>query len=184
MIASALIFQMWGWYAARKIRNRFVEFVKLKDYLNLLRDLSHDFSIPKYATHLVYLTSANMSDEIEAKVIYSILQKQPKRYKLPPNIIIHTNHDSIHGDLIEIISTDDNDSAAVYDYENSIHHVDRHPYIDDEEHDVLASSSVSSSSIRQRLLQSNDKDTVSSSPLKPYTLFENIAHLPGNLRQA
>jgi KUP system potassium uptake protein len=79
LIASGLIAQMWGWYAARKIRNRFVEFVKLKDYLNLLRDLSHDFSIPKYATHLVYLTSANISDEIEAKVIYSILQKQPKR---------------------------------------------------------------------------------------------------------
>lgn len=79
LIAFALIGQMWGWYAARKIRNRFVEFVKLKDYLNLLRDLSHDFSIPKYATHLVYLTSANISDEIEAKVIYSILQKQPKR---------------------------------------------------------------------------------------------------------
>jgi hypothetical protein len=48
LIASALVFQMWGWYAARKIRNRFVEFVKAKDYLNLLRDLSHDFSIPKY----------------------------------------------------------------------------------------------------------------------------------------
>ncbi len=79
LIALGLIGQMWGWYAARKIRNRFVEFVKLKDYLNLLRDLSHDFSIPKYATHLVYLTSANISDEIEAKVIYSILQKQPKR---------------------------------------------------------------------------------------------------------
>jgi KUP system potassium uptake protein len=79
LIASALIALMWAWYAARKIRNRFVEFVKLKDYLNLLRDLSHDFSIPKYATHLVYLTSANMNDEIEAKIIYSILQKQPKR---------------------------------------------------------------------------------------------------------
>ncbi len=79
LIASLLIAVMWGWYAARKIRNRFVEFVKLKDYLNLLRDLSHDFSIPKYATHLVYLTSANMREEIEAKIIYSILQKQPKR---------------------------------------------------------------------------------------------------------
>ncbi len=79
LIASGLIFLMWAWYRARKIRNRFVEFVKLKGYLNLLRDLSHDFSIPKYATHLVYLTSANMLDEIEAKVIYSILQKQPKR---------------------------------------------------------------------------------------------------------
>ena len=79
LIAMCLIGLMWGWFAARKIRNRFVEFVKLKDYLNLLRDLSHDFSIPKYATHLVYLTSANLPDEIEAKVIYSILQKQPKR---------------------------------------------------------------------------------------------------------
>jgi KUP system potassium uptake protein len=79
MIAWALIALMWSWYESRKIRNRFVEFVKLKDYLNLLRDLSHDFSIPKYSTHLVYLTSANMRDEIEANTMYSILQKQPKR---------------------------------------------------------------------------------------------------------
>ena len=79
LIAIGLIVIMWGWYAARKIRNRFVEFVKLNDYLTLLRDLSHDFSIPKYATHLVYLTSANNTEEIESKIIYSILQKQPKR---------------------------------------------------------------------------------------------------------
>jgi KUP system potassium uptake protein len=79
LIAMGLIGLMWGWNESKKIRNRFVEFVKLKDYLNLLRDLSHDFSIPKYATHLVYLTGANQPDEIEAKVIYSILQKQPKR---------------------------------------------------------------------------------------------------------
>lgn len=79
LIAYGLISLMMSWYEARKIRNRFVEFVRLKDYQNLMRDLSHDFSIPKYATHLVYLTSANMRDEIEAKVMYSILQKQPKR---------------------------------------------------------------------------------------------------------
>jgi KUP system potassium uptake protein len=79
LIAITLIALMWSWYTARKIRNRFVEFVKLKEYLKLLRDLSHDFSIPKYATHLVYLTSANNPDEIESKVVYSILQKQPKR---------------------------------------------------------------------------------------------------------
>jgi KUP system potassium uptake protein len=42
-------------------------------------DLSKDLSIPKYATHLVYLTGANRKDEIESKIIYSILQKQPKR---------------------------------------------------------------------------------------------------------
>jgi KUP system potassium uptake protein len=79
IIASMLIGVMWSWYAARKIRNRFVEFIKLKDYLPMLRDLSHDFSIPKYSTHLVYLTSANFPEEIESKVVYSILQRQPKR---------------------------------------------------------------------------------------------------------
>lgn len=79
LISAVMIMIMWSWYHARKIRNRFVEFVKLKEYMNLLRDLSHDFSIPKYSTHLVYLTSANNIDEIEAKTIYSILQKQPKR---------------------------------------------------------------------------------------------------------
>jgi KUP system potassium uptake protein len=75
----ALMLVMWVWYDSRKIRNRYVEFVKLEDYLGLLYDLSKDMSIPKYATHLVYLTCADMKDEIESKTIYSILQKQPKR---------------------------------------------------------------------------------------------------------
>ncbi|MEI6488083.1 MAG: KUP/HAK/KT family potassium transporter [Bacteroidota bacterium] len=79
MIASGLISVMLVWYYARKIRNRYVEFVRLVDYLPVLEDLSRDLSVPKYSTHLVYLTSADNRDEIESKVIYSIMQKQPKR---------------------------------------------------------------------------------------------------------
>lgn len=79
MVASLLIFTMYMWYEARKIRNRFVEFIKLDEFLPMITDLSHDESIPKYATNLVYLTSANRKDEIESKVMYSILQKLPKR---------------------------------------------------------------------------------------------------------
>jgi KUP system potassium uptake protein len=78
-IALILISVMWIWYDARKIRNRYVEFVKLRDYLPLLTDLGNDLSVPKFATHLVYLTSADNKDEIESKIVYSILQKQPKR---------------------------------------------------------------------------------------------------------
>jgi KUP system potassium uptake protein len=78
-IASGLIIVMLTWYQARKIRNRYVEFVKLADYAGTIAELSKDMTIPKYATHLVYLTSANEQDEIESKIIYSILQKQPKR---------------------------------------------------------------------------------------------------------
>jgi KUP system potassium uptake protein len=79
LIASGLITVMLVWFYARKIRNRYVEFVKLADHLPILEDLSHDLSIPKYATHLVYLTSADNREEIESKIIYSIMQKQPKR---------------------------------------------------------------------------------------------------------
>jgi KUP system potassium uptake protein len=79
MIAAVLTSVMLIWYYARKIRNRYVEFVKLADYLPVLEDLSRDLSVPKYATHLVYLTSANNREEIESKIIYSIMQKQPKR---------------------------------------------------------------------------------------------------------
>lgn len=79
LITSILFFSMYAWNRARKIRNRLVEFVKLKDYIPIIEELSADQSIPKFATHLVYMTSANRRDEIESKIIYSILQKQPKR---------------------------------------------------------------------------------------------------------
>lgn len=79
IVAGILFFTMFVWYHARKIRNRFVEFAKVDPYYTMLDDLSHDQSIPKYATNLIYLTSANRKDEVESKVFYSILQKQPKR---------------------------------------------------------------------------------------------------------
>ncbi len=70
---------MWAWHTARKIRNRYVKFIEIEDYYRLLTELSEDETVPKYASQLVYLTSANFDTEIEAKIIYSILQKQPKR---------------------------------------------------------------------------------------------------------
>ncbi len=79
LIASLLVAVMFTWYQARKIKNRYVEFVKIDKYFTLLKDLSNDLSVPKFATHLVYLTSADRKSEIESKVMYSILQKQPKR---------------------------------------------------------------------------------------------------------
>lgn len=79
MIASLLITVMMVLYYSRKIRNALVEFVGIEEYLPLLETLSSDTVVPKYSTHLVYLTSANSVNEIEEKVMYSILHKQPKR---------------------------------------------------------------------------------------------------------
>jgi len=79
LIAGGLFSVMIVWYKARKIKNRYVEFVRLENYIPILQELSNDASIPKYATHLVYLTSANNPKEIEHKILYSILYRKPKR---------------------------------------------------------------------------------------------------------
>lgn len=79
LVGGALFFIMYVWYRARRIKNRYVEFVRLENYITNLQELSNDRSIPKYATHLVYLTSADNHKEIEHKIIYSILNRKPKR---------------------------------------------------------------------------------------------------------
>jgi len=79
LIGSALFTVMWSWYIARKIKNRFVKYVEIEDYYQIISELSEDISVPKYSSQLVYLTSANFKTEIESKIIYSIIQKEPKR---------------------------------------------------------------------------------------------------------
>jgi len=79
IVAGGLFLCMFVWYRSRKIRNRYVEFIRVDDYVSILQELSNDKSIPKYATHLVYLTSADNPKEIEHKIIYSILIRKPKR---------------------------------------------------------------------------------------------------------
>jgi KUP system potassium uptake protein len=79
LIAMVLITIMSTWHFAKKISKNYTKFVKIDDYKKVLAELSVDLSIPKYATHLIYMTNAGKSSEIEEKVMYSILQKRPKR---------------------------------------------------------------------------------------------------------
>lgn len=78
-IGLLLISLMYIMIKAKAIGKKYVEMVKLKEYGTLIKQLSVDESIPKYSTHLIYMTGAEKNDEVEEKVIHSILQKQPKR---------------------------------------------------------------------------------------------------------
>lgn len=78
-VGGGLFLVMYIWYRSRKIKNRYVEFVRLENYVPQIQELSNDRTVPKYATHLVYMTSANNPKEIEHKIIYSILNRKPKR---------------------------------------------------------------------------------------------------------
>ncbi|HWZ23491.1 MAG TPA: KUP/HAK/KT family potassium transporter, partial [Cytophagaceae bacterium] len=79
MIAGLLALVMWIWYRSYLIKKKLTEYVKIEDYIPMLKELSIDSSVPQYATHLIYMTGSYSNRLIESKIIYSIFQKQPKR---------------------------------------------------------------------------------------------------------
>jgi KUP system potassium uptake protein len=79
IMAFLIMGLMVVWYRANIIKMRLTEYVKMTDYIEPLKELSQDMSIPKYATHLVFMSNAARASDIENKIIYSIFQKRPKR---------------------------------------------------------------------------------------------------------
>ena len=81
LIGTILVFVMYIWYTGRKIKSRYKKYLSLEKYIPVLQQLSNDKTIPKYATHLVYLTIAEKPTIIEQRIIGSIFAHQPKRAK-------------------------------------------------------------------------------------------------------
>lgn len=79
LIASFLFFTMYVLFRARKIRDQHIKFVKLDDYVGLIKDVQKDATIPKEADNLVYMTMANNEKHIDENIIYSLFRKRPKR---------------------------------------------------------------------------------------------------------
>lgn len=79
IIGGVFFAVMYVIYHGRKVSNQLTRWVNLEGFNERLKELSQDQSIPKFATHLIYLTKANTTFQIEQKVMNSILSKKPKR---------------------------------------------------------------------------------------------------------
>jgi KUP system potassium uptake protein len=79
VIASVFFFMMFILHKARKLRQRHTEFVDLRHYESMLKDLQEDETVPKEASNLVYLAVADSRRYIDSNIIYSIFKKRPKR---------------------------------------------------------------------------------------------------------
>jgi KUP system potassium uptake protein len=79
LIGSILFIIMFVWRRGRAITNSLKKMVPVEEYIPLLKRLSMDEKIPKYATNLVYLTSSGTPRKIEKSALNSILSKSPKR---------------------------------------------------------------------------------------------------------
>jgi len=82
-----------SWIQGQRIRRDLTEFVPVADWLPLLQTLSNDASVPKYATHLVYLTKSTDARLIENAIIHSIFKKSPKRADVYYFVHVHTDDD-------------------------------------------------------------------------------------------
>lgn len=78
LIGAVLFAVMFVWWKGRRIKKSLTEFTSIGPYIDKLRRLSTDESIPKYANNLVYLTLSDTPRKIEQTTMDSILDK-PKR---------------------------------------------------------------------------------------------------------
>jgi KUP system potassium uptake protein len=78
-IGLLLVTIMYIWNAGRKLKGKYKKFLRLEHYVPPLKELSRDTAIAKFATHAVYLTSANKPTVVERRIIESIFCEQPKR---------------------------------------------------------------------------------------------------------
>lgn len=79
LIGGLLCFIMFVWVSANKIRRKHMSSKRLSEYYNIISDIKADESISKYASNLVYVNHADKEGCVDDKLLYSIINKQPKR---------------------------------------------------------------------------------------------------------
>jgi len=108
LLAVIIADLMAMWLRANIIKLRLTEFVDLDRYIPSLKELSNDISVPKYATHLIFMSNAAGDNEIESKIIYSIFQKRPKRADIYWFVHVETTDEPYTMDYhVNVIAEDD-----------------------------------------------------------------------------
>lgn len=108
LLATVIALVITVWLKAYYIKLRLTEFESLEKYIGPLKELSNDISIPKYSTHLIFMSNAAHESEIENKIIYSIFYKRPKRADIYWFVHVETTDEPYTMDYhVNIIAEDD-----------------------------------------------------------------------------
>jgi KUP system potassium uptake protein len=91
LIGLTLVTIMYIWHSGRTLKHMYRKYLRLGGYIPTLQQLSTDASIPKFATHVVYLTQADSPDTIEQRIVESIFCEQPKRADIYWLIHVHVD---------------------------------------------------------------------------------------------
>ena len=79
LMATALFIVMFVWRKGTSIERAQSVYLPTREYLDQIFDLSYDPEVPRLADNLVFLTNDASHDMLDRDILYSILDKQPKR---------------------------------------------------------------------------------------------------------
>ena len=79
LLAGIVAAVMIIWFRATRLRGSYIDYRKTVDSHALICAIKADADIPKYASNLIYFSRSPCNDMIESKLIYSIVNKRPKR---------------------------------------------------------------------------------------------------------
>ncbi len=79
LIASVLCCVMLIWNKGRSFHRSHVDYKYFPDYIDIITAIRNDVEIPRYASNVVYISFAPSKNMVESKLLYSIINKQPKR---------------------------------------------------------------------------------------------------------
>lgn len=82
LIALAIFLLMLIWHKGNLIQEKSSSRVSLIDYKEQLNQLRNDPEIPQYQTNIVFLTAKIKGHQVGKELIYSILDKRPKKAKV------------------------------------------------------------------------------------------------------
>ena len=93
IISAAILFIMICWYRGTQIEQAQNIHLKMRDHLDAIKDLQNDDSIPLCSNNVVYLAKGDDFEKIDRDLLYSILDKDPKRADAYWFISVNTTND-------------------------------------------------------------------------------------------
>src|SRR5687767_7372061 len=78
-VSIVAVILLTSMFLGRGYRRKLIVFEKMEPFVQTLKELSNDKSLPQYASRLIYLTTSDSPERIETELVLSILQRAPKR---------------------------------------------------------------------------------------------------------
>lgn len=107
LLSLAILFIMISWYRGTQLERMQGIKLPIRDYIPALRKLKDDTEIPLCSNNLVYLAKGEDFEEIDRDILYSILDKEPKKADAYWLISVNTTNNPFQREYeVETFGTD------------------------------------------------------------------------------